>query len=105
MLYRQRDRRTMKWKENKLITLGAVQISKEMHETSVRMRDRIKCWKDKRDNDDGISCPKLKISKEAVRRFAKWFLGLTLGICAMWQVWGECMKFYQASFIHISAIF
>ena len=102
----ERHRHEMKWKENKLLISGAVIISKEMHDTSVKMRDRIKCWKDKRDNDDSTSCscPKLKISKEAVRRFTKWFLGLTLGICAMWQVWGECMKFYQASFIHISTI-
>ena len=94
----------MKWKENKLLTSGALIISKEMHDTSVKMRDRIKCWKDKRDNDDSTSCscPKLKISKEVVRRFAKWFLWLTLSVCAMWQVWGECTKFFQASFIHIS---
>ena len=89
----------MKWTENNLIASGAVKVSKEIQEASGKMRDHIRCWEDKRKDGGGISCPKLKISKEVVRRFAKWFLGLTLSICAMWQVWGECMKFYQASFI------
>ena len=68
-----------------------------MQEFYAKLKDRFKCCKWKSEESEFPSCQKVKVSKEGTRRGAKWLLALFLGICAMWLVWGEFLKFLQAS--------
>ena len=80
----------------------------EERETLAKVRDFIEsvlpssdCCKERQQSEDfskkcSFSFRKLKMNERA-KKYAQWFLAFTLGLCSLWQVSGELMKFLGAS--------
>lgn len=80
----------------------------EERETLAKVRDFIEsvlpssdCCKERQEREDfSKKCSslfrKLKMNERS-KKYAQWFLAFTLGLCALWQVSGELMKFLGAS--------